>query len=109
MTIHSLPGCNVTVGKYGQLGTSGKATDCGLGGGYAGCTTFANTDKSFGTGFNNAGGGVYAMHWTSSEIKVWLFSGTSAPADITSGGTPNPNGWGTPQVCFIDLGGWANK
>ena len=112
MTIHSSPGCNITVGKYGQLGSSGSITDCGQGGGYTGCTVFANTAKSYGTGFNNAGGGVYALRWTSDEIKVWLFPGTSAPADIRSGGTPNPNGWGTPQVTsllFQWLGEYADK
>ena len=103
MTIHSSEGCNVTVGKYGQLGSSGSNTDCGYGGGYDGCTVFANTGKSYGSGFNSAGGGIYALHWTSTEIKVWLFSGTSAPKDIVAGatgGAPNPNGWGTPQASF---------
>jgi hypothetical protein len=101
-TIHSAEGCNVTVDpKYGQLGTSGSNSDCGIGGGYNGCTVFASTSKSFGTGFNNAGGGIFTMHWTSTAIKIWLFSkSASIPNDITSGGTPNPNGWGTPQASF---------
>ena len=101
MTIHSSEGCNVTVGKYGQLGSSGSNVDCGYGGGYDGCTVFANTGKSYGSGFNSAGGGIYALHWTSTAIKVWLFPGASAPKDITTlGATPNPNGWGTPQASF---------
>ncbi|KAI4156494.1 MAG: hypothetical protein LQ340_000243 [Diploschistes diacapsis] len=101
VTIHTSPGCNVTVGQYGQLGSSGANTKCGIGGGYNGCTVFANTDKSYGTGFNAANGGVYALHWTNSEIKVWLFSEGGVPSDITNQSTPTPNRWGTPQASFV--------
>lgn len=100
MTIHTTEGCNVTVGEYGQTGTSGSSNDCGAGGGNDGCTVFASGSKSYGTGFDNAGGGIYTLHWTGSEIKVWLFPKGSAPSDITSGGTPDPNGWGTPQASW---------
>lgn len=102
VTVHSRSGCNVSVeATYGETGTWGSSTPCdaGAGGGYNGCTVFGNS-KSFGSGFNAAGGGIYAMHWTSSAIKVWLFSKSgSIPSDVTKG-TPNPSGWGTPVASF---------
>jgi len=100
MSIHTREGCNATVGKYGQYGTFGSNRDCGYGGGYDGCTVFSSSAKSYGTGFNKAGGGVYALHWTGSEIKVWLFLHGSVPSDILDQGEPNPNAWGTPQASF---------
>lgn len=102
VTIHSRSGCNVTADPtYGEWGSWGSATPCdaGNGGGYNGCTVFGN-GKTYGSGFNAAGGGIYAMHWTSSAIKVWFFSKSSSiPSDVTSG-TPNPSGWGTPMASF---------
>lgn len=100
MSIHSKEGCNVTVGQYGQLGTSGSISNCGYAGGYDGCTVYSSSQKSYGTGFNKAGGGIYTLHWTGSEIKVWFFVHGTAPSDITDGGEPNPNLWGTPQASF---------
>ena len=98
-SIHTSEGCNVTVGYYGQLGSSGSNSDCGYGGGYDGCTVFGNSDSSYGDGFNAAGGGVYGLHWNGSEIKVWFFTRSGVPADITSG-DPNPNLWGTPVASW---------
>ena len=104
VTVHSRSGCNVTQEKtYGETGTWGSATPCnaGAGGGYNGCTVFSGSSKSYGSGFNAAGGGYYTMHWTGSAIKVWFFSKSgSVPSDITSGGTPKPDGWGTPLASF---------
>jgi len=99
-SIHTSPGCNVTVeATYGQLGKSGSNSDCGIGGGYDGCTVFSSSSKSYGDGFNAAGGGVYGLHWNGNEIKVWFFSRANIPADIKSG-NPNPNVWGTPQASW---------
>lgn len=60
----------------------------------------------FGTPFNDRGGGVYAMEWLSSGIKVWYFGRDEIPADITSG-NPNPSSWSAPVLqvgsnCDID-------
>ncbi|KKY21993.1 putative mixed-linked glucanase precursor [Phaeomoniella chlamydospora] len=94
-TIHSADGCIVEVGKYGETGTAGSATNCGAGGGYNGCTVFSNKANSYGTGFNSVDGGVMAMKWNSSVIKVWQWPRASVPSDITLG-LPNPNLWGVP-------------
>ena len=39
-----------------------------------GCGVTDNRPNSYGAGFNSNGGGVYAMQWTSSGIKVPLLS-----------------------------------
>ncbi|RAL65983.1 hypothetical protein DID88_005644 [Monilinia fructigena] len=67
-----------------------------------------NTDpNSYGTPFNDNGGGVYAMQWTSDVIRIWNFGPDTIPADITAG-TPDPSTWTLPAftteggVCNID-------
>lgn len=100
MTLHTLPGCNVNAGPAGQSGISGSATDCGANGGYNGCTVYSTSTNTYGNGLNSAGGGVFALHWTTSQIRVWFFAHSgSIPADITSG-TPDPKNWGVPQSNF---------
>lgn len=50
---------------------------------------------TYGTNFNLADSGVYAMEWTIESISIWFFPHTGAiPNDVTSN-TPNPSGWGT--------------
>jgi nicotinate-nucleotide pyrophosphorylase (carboxylating) len=50
---------------------------------------------TYGTNFNLADGGVYAMELTTESISIRFFPHTGAiPNDVTSN-TPNPSGWGT--------------
>ncbi|KAG6336027.1 hypothetical protein ID866_3062 [Astraeus odoratus] len=73
----------------------------------AGCA-FSDTDpRSFGYGFNNAGGGVFALLWDNSlGMSVWHFARSDIPSDITNR-APNPANWGVPvgfwsaQTCDI--------
>ena len=99
MTLHTSPGCTVSVGSGGQTGTSTGDPSCGDGGGYNGCPVVANVGTSYGTPFDNVGGGVYATVWTSSQIEIYYFARNAIPADI-SNGNPNPANWGTPQANF---------
>ena len=99
MTLHTSPGCTVSVGPGGQSGTSVGDPNCGDGGGYNGCPVIDYVGTSYGTGYNAAGGGVYATEWTSSSIKIWYFQKGQVPADITNG-NPNPSGWGQPAANF---------
>ncbi|KAG2088387.1 uncharacterized protein F5147DRAFT_789534 [Suillus discolor] len=71
--------------------------------------------SSFGYGFNNAGGGVFALLWdTSSGMSVWHFARSKIPADLTAQ-TPNPSTWGTPagfwsaQSCDISANFYDHK
>ncbi|KAF2466791.1 uncharacterized protein BDR25DRAFT_395654 [Lindgomyces ingoldianus] len=59
---------------------------------------------SYGTEFNQAGGGIYAMEWTTTDISVWLFArnSTSLPKDLTM--NPEPGTFGTPIAKFQGSG-----
>ncbi|KAI9666365.1 MAG: hypothetical protein M1821_004301 [Bathelium mastoideum] len=94
MTLHTAPGCTVTVGGSGQTGSLG-ATDCGANAGQTGCDVVSNNAGSFGTDLN----GVYATLWESSGIQIWYFPRGNIPGDITNN-NPNPSGWGTPVASF---------
>ncbi|KAK7967302.1 uncharacterized protein PG986_001579 [Apiospora aurea] len=55
--------------------------------------------NSYGTPFNNVGGGVYAMYLQDKRVRVWFFPSAQVPADARSG-SPNPEGWGAPISDF---------
>lgn len=84
MTMHTSSGC--TLVNQNCLGNQG----CGIQGGGS---------QSYGDGFNNNGGGVYAMEWTSSAIKIWFWPHGSTPDDAR-GSNPNPACWGNPTANF---------
>ncbi|KAK5993529.1 putative endo-1,3(4)-beta-glucanase [Cladobotryum mycophilum] len=67
-----------------------------------GCDANDPRSNSFGKGFNNNGGGVYAMEWTSSHVRVWFFPRNSIPGGDNGplGNNPNPGSWGTPATSF---------
>ncbi|KAK2760753.1 hypothetical protein FQN54_001989 [Arachnomyces sp. PD_36] len=68
----------------------------------AGCRITSTVPNSYGTGFNKAGGGVYAMEWTPEYIKIWFFTrawGGTVPLDIELG-HPDPKSWGFPDAAF---------
>ncbi|KAJ7684334.1 glycoside hydrolase family 16 protein [Mycena polygramma] len=98
MTLHTSPGC-VVKSKVQMSGTVDK-TDCQIGADNAGCGVLDHDETSYGQGFNQAGGGVYAHTWTNDAINVWHFSRDKIPADIKSN-KPNPTGWGTPTGSFV--------
>jgi hypothetical protein len=50
-----------------------------------GCTISADRQDSYGQKFNEAGGGTYAVEWTSDSIKVWIFGKNKEPEDLKKG------------------------
>ncbi|KAH8694301.1 putative endo-1,3(4)-beta-glucanase [Talaromyces proteolyticus] len=100
MTLHTSNDCTVRdSGFTGTLSISNCYVNATGQSSNAGCAITSASASSYGTGFNNASGGVYAMEWTRSYIRTFFFSRDSVPADI-SGGGPNPSGWGTPAALF---------
>ncbi|KAI4112052.1 MAG: hypothetical protein LQ339_000059 [Xanthoria mediterranea] len=90
MTMHTGPGCTL----------AGSSYDGGL------CySTKPERSNNYGTGLNNAGGGVYAMEWTSAAINIWFFPRNGIPGDISSAANPNPNpnpaAWGPATASFL--------
>ncbi|EXJ86714.1 hypothetical protein A1O3_03667 [Capronia epimyces CBS 606.96] len=106
MTLHTNPNCTIAGDSRTMTGQL-QTTNCAYYPGYnVGCGISDNRPASFGAGFNDAGGGVYAMQWTSDYIRIWFFQRGSIPADILSR-TPNPANWGLPAAnmqgsCVID-------
>jgi hypothetical protein len=64
----------------------------------SGCSVLGDT-SGYGDVFNTNGGGVYAMEWTASYIKVWFFPRDSIPAGIKSG-KPVPGAWSAPVAWY---------
>jgi hypothetical protein len=63
MALHTLPGCHHST-PPSQNGVDGNL-DCST---PAGCVVGESTPNSFGTGFNNAGGGVWATQFDVSGV-----------------------------------------
>jgi len=100
-TIHTSPGCSLTSSSSKTLSISGSVIggiDCSaLNTGNQGCGIRAATGNSFGAGFNENGGGVYAMKWDTTGIAIYFFARGSIPADI-SAEKPLPDSWGSAQA-----------
>jgi len=98
MTLHASPTCTVP-GKYNEFANV-LGTNCDVyATGNAGCARKDVDSTTYGNGFNNIGGGVYAMQWEDSGVYIWFFPRNRIPADINSN-TPNPAGWGNPRARF---------
>jgi hypothetical protein len=102
ITLHTSAGC--TMSGIGSLnGSVLQNSNCNAGNGNTGCSTRTTSTLGYGAGFNANGGGVYAMEWTSSAIKVYFFPRNAIPSDITYG-SPNPSGWGIPVASLSGSG-----
>ena len=96
MTLHTSAGCPVDGTQSGSYVTH----DCGPETPFnAGCGVQSDTCNSFGSGFNNVRGGVYATRWNAGGIQIWFFPRAHIPQDITDG-NPKPENWGLPQANF---------
>jgi len=101
-TLHTSSGCTIDPPSGGvQLFTAQiLGTQCeSASGANAGCAFKDSDPRSYGEGFNNAGGGVFAHTWDESGIKIWHFSRADIPTDIISG-NPDPSTWPTPSAFF---------
>jgi hypothetical protein len=97
MTLHTSKGCSMDV-KRKETGKVLKTNCLNSTNGNAGCGVDAG-ESTFGTAFNNNGGGVMAMELRSAGIRMWQFARASIPTDITSG-SPDPSTWGEATADF---------
>ncbi|KAK0936019.1 hypothetical protein LTR29_012391 [Friedmanniomyces endolithicus] len=101
MALHTSQTPDCTVAGADQSGTLLTA-NCAAAGGYTGCGVSATKPNNIGTPFNQASGGVYAMEWTSTAIRIWFFGRNEVPASIIEAGDagPDPNAFGVPVANF---------
>ncbi|VDC06068.1 unnamed protein product [Peniophora sp. CBMAI 1063] len=69
----------------------------------SGCSVGLTETDNYGVGFNENGGGFYAMEQTPDFIKVWFFprSSSAIPSDVLNGASSiNTDNWGTPSAYF---------
>ncbi|KAL4938279.1 hypothetical protein BDV06DRAFT_231945 [Aspergillus oleicola] len=100
MTLHTSDGCSIDdTGFSGTLLTSNCYVQASGQDENVGCGISSPDTTSFGAGFNDNSGGVYATEWTSEAIAIWFFPRSSIPTDIGSG-NPDPSNWGTPTARF---------
>lgn len=72
--------------------------------GNQGCGQESQDTKTYGAGFNDMGGGIYAMEWQSHSIKIFFFPRTGPiPGDIDSD-SPDTASWPAPQAEFSGPG-----
>ena len=108
MTLHTSQGC--TMDKSGSFTGSMTSTNCGSSGSdNTGCQIQDPSKLSYGTAFNENGGGIYAVEWTSQAITIHFFPRNSTiPSDIPTGqsaanstsATPDPSKWPKPSAVF---------
>ncbi|KAB8068388.1 concanavalin A-like lectin/glucanase domain-containing protein [Aspergillus leporis] len=67
-----------------------------------GCDANDPRTNSFGSGFNNNGGGVYVMEWNSEWVRIWFFPRNEIPSGDNGplGSSPDPSAWGAPTTSF---------
>jgi len=110
-TLHTNAGCDQShtptssfTGKWGTGSQNNPADNCDVNApdqwSNQGCSIIPTQSNTYGTGFNNNKGGVYATLWNpSSGISAWFWNRTSIPSDVSSG-NPNPANWGKPYALF---------
>ncbi|CAL5867668.1 uncharacterized protein PFLUO_LOCUS1887 [Penicillium psychrofluorescens] len=99
ITLHTTAGCSMDV-KRKETG-SPHYTSCGNDThGNSGCGVQGDP-STYGSAFNNLGGGVYALELRDAGVRAWFWTRDSIPADIkNTTGVPNPALWGTALADF---------
>lgn len=98
MTLHTGPGCEISQQQLGAGKVLHESCDAFYNSN-VGCGIQDPSTRSYGQGFNSAGGGVWATVWNEDGISIYFFTRGNIPADITSQ-SPNPQRWGKPRAFF---------
>lgn len=102
MTLHTADGCSIY--DNGNFTGSLYSDDCYVNAAdqtnNLGCQISTSQYNTYGDGFNNVGGGVYAMEWTDEAISIWFFQRGTIPSNIQSGNPTPDASWGRPLSQF---------
>ncbi|EMC99649.1 glycoside hydrolase family 16 protein, partial [Baudoinia panamericana UAMH 10762] len=102
MALHTSGSPACTVAGSGQTGTL-LTDNCAAAEGYTGCGISATVPNNIGSGFNAIAGGIYAMEWTSTAIRIWFFPRNEVPPSILGADSvlgPDPATFGVPMANF---------
>lgn len=100
VSLHTSDNCDMSDVRREMTGTAGQG-DCYNGtNSNTGCGVAAASSKTYGSGFNQAGGGVMAVELREAGIRVWSFGRDALPADVEAGTVPDPSGWSTAFADF---------
>ncbi|KAK7453491.1 hypothetical protein VKT23_011768 [Stygiomarasmius scandens] len=107
MALHTLPGCNLPQ----NTGHTGRTidTDCSTG---TGCLVQETKPNSYGSGFSNAGGGVFALQLDVSGIYMWFWSRPDIPPSVAGANSSSSldlTDWGAPSAAYPASGCDINK
>jgi len=101
MTLHTNAGCSIS--NNGAFTGTMTTPNCDVNApgqpNNAGCQILTGDTRTYGSGFNANGGGVYATLWDSSAISIYFFPRGQLPSDLQSQ-NPNPAAWGRPLAQF---------
>nr|ARD05880.1 beta 1,3 (4)-glucanase [Aphelenchoides besseyi] len=101
MAMHTVDNCSIN--EQGNFSGSVDSSNCFVNATGqpkdSGCSISTDNTQTYGTGYNKVQGGVYAVQWTSSIIKIWFFRRSKIPTDITNG-KPRPGSWTEPLAAF---------
>ncbi|KAI4740816.1 endo-1,3(4)-beta-glucanase [Aureobasidium sp. EXF-12298] len=102
MTLHTADGCNIY--DNGNFTGNLYSDDCYVNAAdqsnNLGCQISTNQYNTYGDGFNNVGGGVYAMEWTDEAISIWFFQRGAIPSNVLSSNPQPDYTWGKPLSQF---------
>ncbi|KAH0282616.1 endo-1,3(4)-beta-glucanase, partial [Aureobasidium sp. EXF-3399] len=102
MTLHTADGCSIY--DNGNFTGNLYSDDCYVNAAdqtnNLGCQISTNQYNTYGDGFNNVGGGVYAMEWTDEAISIWFFQRGAIPSNVLSSNPQPDYTWGTPLSQF---------
>ncbi|KAF8633140.1 hypothetical protein AX17_004641 [Amanita inopinata Kibby_2008] len=104
VTLHTSRGCTMPEGRPEKSTEIGNNCDATVNNN-VGCGVKLTDAGSFGSTFNQNGGGWYALERTNSFIKVWFWSRASAnvPSDVSRGDTSvDTDSWGVASAYFPD-------
>ncbi|GAA5838567.1 hypothetical protein JCM3766R1_006014 [Sporobolomyces carnicolor] len=106
VALHSVAGCYAA--QTGNTSPNGvlESTNCDyLVNANQGCTFTDTRNASYGAGFAQNGGGVFAAELSSDAISVWFFPRAQIPSDLRdSSAVPDPSSWGAPTAYYPQSG-----
>ncbi|KAK2465861.1 hypothetical protein APHAL10511_001502 [Amanita phalloides] len=97
--LHSAVGCYLD--PNARMTGNVYGTNCSMG---SGCVVGENRPNSYGAGFAQAGGGVWAAQLDVTGVYIWFWSRPDIPDNVKSANansTLDPSSWGTPSAAYV--------